>query len=73
MAIKVIDLKSIKTDVEKLLLGNEMKALRMMQHENILHAIEIYQTANNVYIVSELCNQGDIVAFYTKNGKNEFI
>ena len=32
VAIKVIDAKSIKTDVERLLVGHEMRALKMLNH-----------------------------------------
>jgi serine/threonine protein kinase len=60
VALKVIDLRSINTDVEKMLLGNELKALQQLQHQNIVQAHDICQTSTHVYIVTEFCNQGDL-------------
>ena len=43
-----------------------MKALRMLQHENIIQTYDIYQTSNNAYLVSELCPYGDLSSYYQK-------
>lgn len=34
---------------------NEIKAVKLMAHENVMHTHEVCQTPNNVYIISELC------------------
>lgn len=60
VAIKVINLRSINTEVEKMLLGNELRALRQLQHDNIIQTYDICQTTSNVYIITEYCNQGDL-------------
>lgn len=31
-----------------------------MEHENIIRTYDVLQTANNIYIVTELCDQGDL-------------
>lgn len=38
-----------------MLLRNEIKAVKMMAHENVILTYEVCQTANNVYIIGELC------------------
>ena len=55
VAIKVIDTRGNKTEVEHMLLRNEIKALKMMTQENVVHTYEVCQTANNVYMIGELC------------------
>jgi serine/threonine protein kinase len=56
LAIKVILLESIKGDVPRGLLNNELQALKQLNHTNIIKTYDICQTANNIYIVSEFCN-----------------
>ena len=34
--------------------------MKMVHHENIVKLHDIYQTANNMYIVTELCEDGDL-------------
>jgi len=55
VAIKVVDTRGNKTEVEHMLLRNEIKALKMMSHENVVQTYEVFQTPNNVYIIGELC------------------
>lgn len=50
----------IKNEVEKYLLNNEINALRALIHKNILHTVEILMTKNNVYIITEFCENGDL-------------
>lgn len=42
-----------------MLLRNEIKALNMVGHENVIRVFDVLQTANNIYLVTELCDQGD--------------
>lgn len=41
----------------------------MLKHENIIETVDICQTANNVYIVTEYCNQGDLASHLKNKGK----
>ena len=40
--------------------------MKKVSHENIVHLFDIYQTANNMYIVTELCQDGDILKLLRK-------
>jgi serine/threonine-protein kinase ULK2 len=62
VAVKVIDLRLLKNDINRVLLESEvqvLKELRGLPHILTLH--EVYTTKNNTYIVTELC-QGDLSA-----------
>lgn len=62
----MIVLASVKGDIPRTLLANELKALKMISHQNIIKTHDICQTANNMYIVSEFCNQGDLLSIIKK-------
>jgi serine/threonine-protein kinase ULK2 len=56
VAIKVIDLRMLKNEINKILLESEiqvLKELKSMEHILALH--EVYTTKNNTYIITELC------------------
>jgi len=69
VAIKVIELAKIQNEVEKYLLNNEINALRALNHKNILKTIDILMTKNNVYIVTEFCEFGDLQQMIKNNKK----
>lgn len=61
MAIKVIDMKKINNEVHKNLLSSEIEVLKALKNsENILDVYDIYNTKNNTYIITELCDGGDL-------------
>ena len=61
MAIKVIDMKKINNEVHRNLLASEMEVLRLLKHSpHILELQQIYSTKNNTYIITELCEGGDL-------------
>lgn len=61
MAIKVIDMKMIKGEVHKNLLASEIEVLKALKNsENIIEVYDIYNTKNNTYIITELCDGGDL-------------
>ncbi len=60
MAIKVIDLKSIKDRPARQMLEGEIDALKKLNHINIMKCHDIYSTVNNCYIITEFCNEGDL-------------
>lgn len=58
VAIKLIDLKFIKGDLHKKLLNNEINVLKQLRNEeNIIQLFDVYNTKNNIYIVTELCDE----------------
>lgn len=60
MAVKVVDLNSIKTAALRSLLQSEIDVLKIVKHPNILQSIDIFTSNNNCYIITELCNEGDL-------------
>lgn len=61
MAIKVIDMKKINNEVHKNLLASEIEVLNSLKNsKNILEVYDIYNTKNNTYIITELCDGGDL-------------
>jgi serine/threonine-protein kinase ULK/ATG1 len=69
IAIKVLELSKIQSEVEKYLLNNEINALRALSHPHILRTIEILMTKNNVYIMTEFCENGDLQQHIKKQGR----
>ena len=54
IAIKVISLKLLEKYKERILA--ELSIIKKLDHDNILSFKEIYQSTNNIYILSELCD-----------------
>ena len=50
------------------LLENEIKVLRSCNNENIIKLYDIKKTANNIYLILEYCNEGDL-SVYLKEKK----
>ena len=71
-AIKAIDLNRNLNPVEKELMGNEVKALKLLNHQNILKLFEVYQTENNLYLITEFCDQ-DLESFIKEKGMNLYL
>ena len=69
VAIKVIDLKSLRDDVIKSLLRIELECIKKINHPNLLKYIDSFETVNNCYIITELCDGGDLEKNLKKKGK----
>ena len=70
VAVKVIDLKMLKNDINKVLLDSEievLKELKSMPH--ILTLNDVFTTKNNTYIITELCDND--LSKVVKKGLNE--
>jgi serine/threonine-protein kinase ULK2 len=68
IAVKVIKRENLKGKFTELL-ENEIKVLRTCDNENIIKLYDIKKTANNIYLVLEYCNEGDLME-YLKKKKN---
>lgn len=56
VAVKVIDLKMLKCEINRTLLASEIEILKSMKNvPHILTLHEVYTTKNNTYIITELC------------------
>jgi serine/threonine protein kinase len=65
----VLELGKIQSEVEKYLLNNEINALRALAHPHVLRTVEILMTKNNVYIMTEFCDGGDLQQHVKKQGR----
>ena len=56
VAIKVIDLRLLKNDINRILLNSEIEVLKQLKSlPHILALHEVFTTKNNTYIITELC------------------
>lgn len=54
-------MKLIKGEVHKNLLASEIEVLKTLKNcDNIIEVYDIYNTKNNTYIITELCDGGDL-------------
>jgi serine/threonine-protein kinase ULK2 len=57
VAVKVIDLRMLKNDINRVLLESEIEVLQELKNlSHILSLEEVYTTKNNTYIITELCD-----------------
>jgi serine/threonine-protein kinase ULK/ATG1 len=45
------------------LLDNEIQVLKACKNNNIIRLIDIKKTVNNIYLILEFCNEGDLGAY----------
>ena len=68
-AIKEITIPSKFNDNYQIIIGtarNEINILKTLNHENIVKYVESFENANNIYLVMEYCNDGNM-EHYIKN------
>ena len=67
VAVKIIDKKKSREDsyVRKNL-RREGKILQMIRHSNIVQLLEIMETQNSYYLVTELCRGGDLMDYISQ-------
>ena len=65
--MKIIDKKKSREDsyVRKNL-RREGKILQMIRHSNIVQLLEIMETQNSYYLVTELCRGGDLMDYISQ-------
>ena len=66
MAVKVIDKKIFSNAYNVKNIQSEIDIMKKVSHENIVQMHDIYQTSNNMYIVTELCQDGDLLKLLQK-------
>ena len=69
VAVKVIK----KTEVNINTIESEIKILKQINHKNVVNYINQINTANNTYIITELCNGGTFRRFIKKNYKYSIV
>jgi serine/threonine protein kinase len=60
VAIKIVSLDSLRSKRLEELIFEEIRILQQMNHPNILKFYEALLSDRNCYIVTELCNEGDL-------------
>lgn len=66
VAVKVIDKKIFSNAYNVKNIQSEIDIMKKVSHENIVKLYDIYQTANNMYIVTEFCQNGDLFKLLQK-------
>ena len=59
MAVKAINRANLKGKFYELL-ENEIRVLRQCDNNNIIKLYELKKTLNNIYLMLEYCNEGDL-------------
>ena len=73
-AMKIISKECILNGVNLEEVTNEIKILSLLDHPNIMKIYEFYEDNENLYIISEYCDQGDIAEKMDNEGTlSEFI
>lgn len=62
VAIKAINRQKLKGKYYELL-ENEIKVLRSCENPNIIRLYDIKKTNNNIYLMLEFCNEGDLMQY----------
>lgn len=57
----------MRTAALKDLLKSEIEILKIVHHQNCLRCLDIFTSNNNCYIVTELCNEGDLESKVVRN------
>lgn len=66
VAIKVIAKKNLSKTQN--LLAKEIKILKELHHENVVSLFDCQETSNNVFLVMEYCNGGDLADYLRAKG-----
>ncbi|CAG9317475.1 unnamed protein product [Blepharisma stoltei] len=67
-AVKTIHKKTLRTEEERQTFFNEVSVLRALDHPNVLKLYEFYQDEKNYYLITELCNGGELFDRIINNG-----
>jgi serine/threonine-protein kinase ULK2 len=68
VAVKVIETNGY-SPLQDLLLQNEIQALRMMDHPNVVRCLDVIRQGSQVFIITELCEGGDLSSLIKRKGR----
>ena len=68
MAVKVIDKRLFTSSFNLKNLHSEIEIMKKVKHRNIVQLHDVYQTTNNMYIITELCDY-DMLHFLQQRRK----
>lgn len=67
--MKVIEKKIFANKFNFKNIQSEVDIMKKVNHPNIVRMLDIYQTNNNMYMVTECCEEGDLCSHLKKNKK----
>jgi len=70
-AVKILELKNIRSQEGLRQLREEVHILSEMDHPNIVRLEEVYESENEIYLVQELCEGGDLSDWLDDQEENE--
>jgi len=56
VAVKVIDKRIFTNNFNTKNIQSEIEIMKKVNHKNIVKLYDVFQTSNNMYIVTELCD-----------------
>ena len=65
-AVKVIDKKIFTNAYNIKSMQSEIDIMKRVDHPNLVKLLDVYQTTNNMYIVTEFCQGGDLRNYLRK-------
>lgn len=68
-AVKVIDQRLFANTYNFKTIQSEIEIMKKIQHKNIVELLDVYQSANNIYIITEFCEEGDLRDYLRKKGR----
>lgn len=68
VAIKIISLDEIPADFKNKFLRREIEIIKVLEHPNIIKAIEVIQSKKKIYIPIELASRGDLLSYIQLRG-----
>ena len=69
VAVKILDKEKILQETDKSKLEREIKILKNMRHNNIVHLYDVKETRTCLYIIMELINGKELFEYITNKGK----
>jgi serine/threonine protein kinase len=60
VAVKKVRIGNIKSKISRRLLECEISILKIVNHKNIIKCLDVHSSINNCYIITELCDGGDL-------------
>lgn len=69
VAVKVIDKRLFANSYNVKNIQSEIEIMKKVDHINIVKLYDVYQTTNNMYIITELCEDGDFYGLLQKKRK----
>lgn len=55
-----------------MLLHNEVECHKIISHDCIIKTLDLCKTINNIYLVCEFCESGDLFTYVKNRGTAEF-